>query len=193
MKPLTVDDILDIALYEKRRAELRPRYIELKARRRTRIGDHLTLLWENRDTAWYQVEEMMRIERIVDDAAIRHEIETYNDLVPAAGELKATLLVEYPDAAERSARLRELVGLEDRLALRIGDTHVAPAAFDRRQIDDGKISSVQFVTFALSPDAAAALANGAPVSVEIDHPALHARAVVAPETLAELRADLAAQ
>jgi hypothetical protein len=192
MKPVTIDEILDIARYEKRRPELRPRAIELKARRRTPVGDHLTLLWENRDTAWYQIQEMLRIERIVDEDAIRHEIATYNELVPGDRELKATLLVEFPDPAERARRLRELVGLERHLRLRIGDAHVAHAAFDRRQIDEGKISSVQFVTFTLSPEAAAALAAGAAAVVEVDHPALRASGAIAPATLAELRSDLAA-
>lgn len=193
MKPVTMADVLDIAQYEKQRPALRPRYLEIKARRRSAVGAHLTLLWENRDTAWYQVEEMMRIERIVDDEAIRHELDTYNELVPGPGELKATLLIEYATAAERDVTLRELVGMERHVRLVIGGSHEVAAEFDTRQMSPEKLSSVQFVTFRLSDAPRAALLGGAPAEVVVDHPRHAARAALTPEVLAELRADLAAE
>ncbi len=192
MNPISLDDILDIAQYEKQRHALRPRYLELKARRRVPVGPHMTLLWENRDTAWYQIEEMMRIERIVEEQAIQHEIDTYNDLVPGDGELKATMLIEVPDVAERDAKLRELVGLERSVHLRIGSDRAVPATFDTRQINAEKLSSVQFVTFHLGSDDRTALLAGAPVEVEVAHPAYRARTALGPELLEELKADLLA-
>lgn len=193
MKPVSIDDILDIAQYEKERPSLRPRFLEIKARRRSAVGPSMTLLWENRDTAWYQIEEMMRIERIVDEQAIRHEIDTYNDLVPGPGELKATMLLEFPDPAERDARLRALLGLEEHLRLLIDGRHPAAATFDTRQMSAEKLSSVQFVTFRLSDAARAALLAGASAEVVVTHPAYAARAVLGADVLAELKADLLAE
>jgi hypothetical protein len=192
MKPVTMADVLDIAQYEKQRPALRPRYLAIKTRRRSGVGPHMTLLWENRDTAWYQIEEMMRIERIVDEEAIRHEIDTYNELVPGPGELKATMLLEFPDVAERDARLRALVGMEHHVVLAIGGGHAAPAAFDTRQMSPEKLSAVQFVTFRPSDAARAALLAGAPVSVVVSHPAYSATAPLTAEVVAELRTDLLA-
>jgi hypothetical protein len=193
VKPVTMADVLDIAQYEKQRAALRPRYLEIKARRRSAVGEHMTLLWENRDTAWYQIEEMMRIERIVDEQAIRHEIDTYNDLVPGPGELKATMLLEFPEPGERDARLRALVGLEKHLGLLIDGRHPAAATFDTRQMSTEKLSSVQFVTFRLSDAARAALLAGASAEVVVTHAACAARAPLGAAVLEELKADLLAE
>jgi hypothetical protein len=192
MKPVSMDDVLDIAQYERQRATLRPRYLEIKERRRSPVGAHVTLLWENCDTAWYQIEEMMRIERIVEERAIRHEVDTYNELVPGPGELKATMLIEFPDQAERDARLRALVGLEDHVRLVLGGDLAVPATFDERQMSPERLSSVQFVTFRLGRDATALLLAGATVEVVVTHPAYGARATLAPAAVAELRADLLA-
>ena len=193
MKPVSLADILDIAQYEKQRHGLRPRYLDLKARRRVSVGPHMTLLWENRATAWYQIEEMMRIERIVDEQAIQREIDTYNDLVPGDGELKATILIEFPEVVERDAKLRELVGLERSVHLRVSGVHEVPAAFDTRQMSTEKLSSVHFVTFRLGDAARAALLAGAPAEVVVTHPAYRARTVLGPEVLAELVSDLQSQ
>jgi hypothetical protein len=89
----------------------------LKDRRRVRVGEHLTFLFENRETVRYQIQEMMRIERIVDLPAIRHEVESYNELIPPAGGLSACLLIEYAAAEERDEKLRELLGLEEHVWL----------------------------------------------------------------------------
>src|SRR6267154_6226821 len=96
-------DILPLADYERVRAILRPLFIHEKERRRLEVGSHLTCIFENAQTGWYQIEEMIRSEKMTDGVAIQHEIDTYNELIPALGELVATLLIEYAEAAEREA------------------------------------------------------------------------------------------
>ena len=109
MRPIQLSEIKNIAEYEIEREALRPRMIALKDRRRIAVGDHLTLLFENRETVRYQIQEMMRIERMVKPEEIRHEVETYNELIPPPGGLSASLLIEYATAGERDVKLRELV------------------------------------------------------------------------------------
>src|SRR4029077_13698028 len=130
-------DILALADYERVRAILRPLFIHEKERRRLAVGSHLTFIFENTQTERYQVEEMIRSEKMTDGAAIQHEIDTYNELIPGPGELLATLLIEYPDAGEREAALRRLVGLERHLWLVAGAKKI-PASFDDRQMSTEK-------------------------------------------------------
>ena len=193
MQPLAVNEILDIHEYEKSRAEIRGRFLALKERRRTLVGPHMTLLWENRETARYQVQEMMRIERIADADAIRHEVETYNELVPAAGQLKATLLIEYTDVAERDRALRALLGLERHVSLVVSGCEPVPAEVDTRQMSPERLSSVQFLTFTLPPTVRDALLAGRPAEVVVDHPAYRFAGAVGLATLAELQSDLRAE
>ncbi len=101
MRPVTVAEIKNLAAYELEREHWRPWVMALKEKRRVRVGDHLTFLFENHETVRYQIQEMIRIERIVKPAEIAHEVETYNELIPGAGELSATLLIEYETPAER--------------------------------------------------------------------------------------------
>ncbi len=115
MRPIAVSEIKNLVEYELERETWRPQVMALKDRRRIRVGDHLTFLFENRDTVRYQIQEMLRIERIVKPAEVAHEVETYNELIPAAGELSACLLIEYESPEERDIRLRELLGLEDHI------------------------------------------------------------------------------
>jgi hypothetical protein len=193
VKPLAIDEILDINDYERDRPELRERVLALKARRRTLVGPHMTLLWENRETARYQVQEMMRIERIQDVDAVRHEVETYNELVPTACQLKATLLIEYEDGAERDRALRALLGLETHVSLAISGCAPTRAEFDTRQMSRERLSSVQFLTFDLPPGARDALLQGRAAEIVVDHPAYRATAAIGLVTLAELQADLLAE
>src|SRR5260370_1251952 len=192
MKKITIDDMLPLADYERVRAILRPLFIHEKERRRLRLGSHLTFVFENAQTAWYQVEEMIRTEKMTDHAAIQHEIDTYNELVPAPGELVATLLIEYAEAAEREAALRRLVGLERHLWLTLGAKKI-PASFDDRQMSSEKISAVQFVRFPLEGIGGAELlelARKGEAAIVADHPGLAARGAIRGLVASSLAEDL---
>lgn len=187
MKPVTLKELLPFDQYDLMRPLLRPLFIAEKARRRLALGPHLTFLFENLQTVWYQIQEMVRTERITDEAAIRHEIDTYNELLPRPGELSATMLVEYPDVNQRDAALRELLGLEQHVWIRL-DSRRERARFDLRQIATDRVSAVQFVRFPLGGLEAReflALAQAGKVAVEADHPKLAARAEIS-GPLAEL-------
>src|SRR5581483_6765571 len=174
MKPVTLKEILPLDQYEIMRPLLRPLFIAEKNRRRLGVGDHVTLLFENAQTVWYQIQEMVRTERI------SAEIDTYNELLPRPGELSATRLIEYDDATERAAALRALVGIERHVWICLGDRR-EPARFDLRQMATDQVSSVQFVRFPLGGLEAGelvALARAGRVAIEIDHPRLSARAAV---------------
>jgi hypothetical protein len=193
MKPVTLMEILPFEQYEILRPRLRPLFLAEKNRRRLEVGDHLTILFENGPTVWYQVEEMIRTERISDEAAIRHEIDTYNELLPRPGELTATLLLQYPDWAQRDTAVRELLGFERHVWICINDRR-EPARFDLRQMSAERVSAVQFVRFPLAGlDAAEflALANAGKVAIEVDHPKMQARAAIAGALAEALSEDFA--
>ena len=192
MKKIAFDEILSLADYERVRARLRPLFIHEKERRRLHLGSHLTFIFENAQTEWYQIEEMIRSEKMTERAAIQHEIDTYNELIPGGGELVATLLIEYPEEEERDAALTRLAGLESHLWLRIGAKKIA-ARFDERQVSEEKVSAVQFVRFAIEGIDAAGfleLAGKGEVAVEADHPSLAARGEIRGLLAASLAEDL---
>ena len=192
MKKISPDEILVLADYERVRERLRPLFIHEKERRRLHLGSHLTFIFENAQTAWYQIEEMIRTEKMTGRDAIQHEIDTYNELIPAAHELAATLLIEYAEPRERDAALARLVGLERHLWLKIGEKKIA-ARFDDRQISDERISAVQFVRFSLEGVDAGRLlelAGKREVAVEADHPSLAARGEISGLLAASLAEDL---
>jgi hypothetical protein len=186
MKPVELSEIKNIADYELERETLRPQMLALKDRRRIRVGDHLTFLFENRDTVRYQIQEMMRIERIVKPADIAHELETYNELIPAQGELSASLLIEYETPAERAVHLKQLLGLDQHVWIEVGGERTR-AVFDSRQIGDTRLSSVQYVKFPLTPKQMAAWDQG--VKIVVDHPAYQAERVLTSAERDELKAD----
>jgi hypothetical protein len=188
MRAVEFSDIKNIAEYEMEREHWRPLVIALKDRRRIRVGDHITLLFENRDTVRYQIQEMMRIERIVKRTDIEHELETYNELIPGPDQLSASLLIEYVSSEERDVRLRELLGLEHHVWLQVnGAPPRVLGRFDTRQIATDRLSSVQYVKFFLSPEQARSFREGARVIV--DHPRYQAERVLTAEELAELAQD----
>jgi hypothetical protein len=187
MKPVELSEIANIADYELERTTLRPRMMALKDRRRVRVGEHLTFLFENRETVRYQIQEMMRIERIVDLAAIRHEVETYNELIPPPGGLSACLLIEYASAEERDEKLRELLGLEDHVFLAVADLAPSKAVFDVRQIASERISAVQYIRFDLTPEQRARWGEG--VRVVVDHPGYRAETPLTADQSAEIERD----
>jgi hypothetical protein len=135
----------------------------------------------------YQIQEMMRIERIVEPQAIRHELDTYNELIPLAGGLSATLLIEYAMPEERDIRLRELLGLEDHVWIRIAHLPPVRACCDTRQISTNRLSSVQYVKFPLTAAERARWNEG--VRIVVDHPKYQAETALSSEQRDELAAD----
>ncbi|HYC57662.1 MAG TPA: DUF3501 family protein [Candidatus Binatia bacterium] len=190
MRPIQPSEIKANADYERVRDQVRQRILPIKAARRVQVGQEMTLLFENHDTMLYQVQEMVRVEQITDLEAIKHEIETYNELVPGEGELSATLLLEYPDAEVRARRLRELVGIEKHVSMEIGGAGVFPAIFDMRQMDDRKVSSVHYVKFRIGDAGAGAVRDGAAMEIIVDHPSMQVRARLTDAQRAALREDL---
>jgi len=192
VKPVTLKEILPFEQYETLRPLLRPLFIAEKDRRRLALTDHMTLLFENVQTVWYQVEEMLRTERISAEAAVRHEIDTYNELLPRPGELSATMLIEYGDAAQRETALRELVGLERHLWIKVDQRREA-VRFDERQISSDRVSAVQFVRFPLGGlDSAEfiSLAKAEKLAIEVDHPRMQGRTFIAGMLAQALAQDL---
>jgi hypothetical protein len=190
MKKVDISEIKNIAAYEVERERFRPQVLAMKDRRRVRLGDHLTFLFENRDTVRYQVQEMMRIERIVKEHDIAHEVKTYNELIPEPGELSASLLIEYETPEERNVKLRDLLGLEQHLWFYVnGAPGRSRALFDMRQIATERISSVQYVKFQLTPAQMKAWPSGA--KLVSDHPKYLAERELTQQELKELAADFA--
>jgi Protein of unknown function (DUF3501) len=191
VKPLTPLEVLPVTTYDRVRPLLRPLCMAEKARRRLAVGQHLTLMFENRQTLWYQIQEVLRAERIFEDAAINHEVETYNELIPRPGELFATLLIEYADSAERDLELARLVGLERHLWMVLDGRRVG-ARFDDRQMSPDQISAVQFIAFPLGVAAERfeELAAAGKVAIEVDHPHLSVRTPIEGPLAAALTGDL---
>jgi hypothetical protein len=196
MKRISPQDVLAFEQWVQVRKILRPLFIHEKDRRRLSVGSHLTFLFENTRTLWYQIEEMLRTERISDSAAAQHELDTYNELIPEAGELPATLLIEFPDARERDLALRRLPGLERHVWLRLGDEKVG-VKFDERQMSPEQISAVQFVRFPVGIDidaeAFVKLADANQLAIVVDHPSLAAEAPISGALALALAEDLRAE
>lgn len=192
MKPIATDEILNLYEYEKVRDARRRAVIELKRRRRVSVGRHLSFVFENRETVWFQIQEMCRAERIVDEAKIADEIEVYNTLLPERGELAATMLIEVTAASLIQPVLDALMGIDTgpHVWLEVGP-HRIPGVFEAGHSDDerGKISAVHFVRFALPP-AARRLFREAEVAVVVDHPNERGRTALSAETKASLAPDL---
>lgn len=186
MRPVDRSELLDYVTYGERRGEIRAAAMEAKRRRRVHVGAHLTLLFENRETVRYQVLEMMRTEQIVREADIAHELQTYNELLGGPGELGCTLLIEIEDAAARPVKLAAWRGLPGHLYARLPDGTKVPAAFDERQMDERRLSAVQFIRFPVGAQA--------PVAVGVDLPGapdLQGEAALSDEQRAALQEDLA--
>jgi hypothetical protein len=191
VKPITPLEVLPVTSYDRVRPVLRPLCIAEKARRRLAVGPHLTLMFENRQTIWYQIQEILRTERIFEDAAINAEVETYNELLPRPGELSATLLIEYAEPIERDAELARLVGLERHLWMVLDGRRIG-ARFDERQMSPDRISAVQFIAFPLGADADrfGELASAGKVAIEVDHPHLSLRVPIEGPLATALADDL---
>jgi|SRR3954471_16080810 len=186
------ESLLPLETYARERNALRARVIEHKKRRTVRLGDHVTLLFEDELTVRYQVQEMLRIERIFEEEGIQHELDVYNPLVPDGTNWKATMLIEYPDAEERKRMLAELRGIERRVWIEVEGCGRAAAIADEdlERENQEKTSSVHFLRFELEAPMRAALARGAGLTVGVEHPRYQASTVLAPEARAALCADL---
>ena len=191
MNKVALSEILDIAQYEKARDEFRRRIIRLKKNRRLPVGPMVTFVFENHDTILFQIQEMMRAERIVDDDAIRHEIDTYNQLLPDENELAATMLIELPDAAQIREEITKFHGVNTGEAtyVRVDDERM-PGVFDAGQSDDRRISAVQYVRFRFSDAQREAFVTGAnPARLVIDHPNYRYEALTSGAVREELAKD----
>lgn len=187
-----LDELLDIAKYEAVRGEVRGRVMALKELRRVFVGNHFNFLFENHATVLYQIQEMMRVERIVDEKAIRHELETYNALIPIEGGLFATLMLEYADAGERAVHLPKLLGIENHVSLTVGDLEPLRAVFNAAQIGEARISSVQYLRFPLAEAQRAGWLEAArqgSLKLTVDHPHYSAETVLSPAVAQALAED----
>jgi hypothetical protein len=193
MRPIAADEVLNLYEYEKVRDARRRALIALKAERRVGVGRYLSFVFENRDTVWFQIQEMIRAERIVDDARVAEEVAVYNTLLPRPGELAATMFIEIAESARIKPVLDALQGIDtgDHVRLEVGP-HAVPGVFEAGHSDEekGKLSAVHFVRFALPP-AARRLFAQAEVALVVDHPADRGRTVLSPATRRSLAGDLA--
>jgi hypothetical protein len=189
VKPIELTDILDLVQYEKQRKAVRAEMMALKALRRLPLNDFLTLLFETRRLVWYQIQEMARAERMVDDSAILGEIGAYAPLIPGVNEWKATLYIEIPDEARLKQMLPRLPGVEHSVYARCGESEVGAEGEEGRSRED-YTSTVHYLGMRLTPEFVEALRSGAPLAFGVRHP--HATAeVAAPESLRkELLSDL---
>jgi hypothetical protein len=194
MQKLNPGDLLSLERYSRERSEFRARVIEHKKNRRVAVGPNVTWMFEDRLTVQYQVQEMLRTERIFEAEGIADELAAYNPLVPDGRNWKATLLIEFPDPELRKVALEKLRGVEDRCWVQAGDLPriFAIADEDLERENETKTSAVHFLRFELGEADAATLKGGAALSVGIDHPEYsHALAPVTENIRASLVADLA--
>jgi len=171
-KHLTQDDLLPLEQYAKERSDFRARVMEHKKHRTVHLGDHATLYFEDRLTIQYQIQEMLRVEKIFEPEGIQEELASYNPLIPDGANLKATFMIEYPDVEERKRQLAKLVGIEDKVWLRIdGFDPVYPIADEDLERDTGdKTSSVHFLRFEFSEQMCSAAKEGAGLAAGVEHP-----------------------
>lgn len=172
MNKLTVGDLYSLERYARERQAFRARVLEHKRNRQIGVGAHVTWLFEDRLTMQYQVQEMLRAERIFEPEGIAEELESYNPMIPDGSNWKVTLLIEYPNESERREKLTQLKGIEDRCWVQVlGHERVfAIADEDLERENDEKTSAVHFLRFELAAPMVSALRGGAQLAVGIDHP-----------------------
>jgi hypothetical protein len=171
MEKLSRDDLYSLEKYAELRPEFRAQVMAHKKHRKLPIGPNATLYFEDRLTMQYQVQEMLRVERIFEAAGIQEELDAYNPLIPDGSNWKATFMMEYSDPNERAARLAELIGIEDKVWVQVTDFDrvYALADEDLEREDEEKTSSVHFLRFELTPEMVTAVKAGASVSAGIEH------------------------
>lgn len=189
---ITRNSLLTLEAYSKIRASSKPAAIAHRRLRSVRLGENVTLQFEDEQTIRRQIQEMLHIEKIFDEEGIQSEIDTYAPLIPDGSNWKATVLIEYPDVHERKRELARLIGIEDRLFVEV-EGHPRSYAIADEDLDrenEEKTSAVHFVRFEFSPAARLAVRAGASVKIGCDHTHYPAHVVIAPETLASLAGDL---
>jgi hypothetical protein len=190
MKPVELGEIVGLGEYEALRGRFRARVIEEKLRRRVTLGDRASCVFENHDTVLWQIQEMLRTERITKKSSVMHEIETYNELIPDTDDLSATLMIEIEDPAARDAFLGAARGMEAHVHLVVDGERVA-ATWDKSREHPDHLSAVMYLKFPLGPARAAKVrAKLAKLTLAVDHPAYTARAELPAALVASLAEDL---
>lgn len=189
---ITADNLMTLEAYSKYRKENKPAIMAHRRLRSVRLGEHINVQFESETSIRYQIQEMLRIEKIFEEEGINQEIEAYAPLVPDGSNWKATVMLEYPDVNERKRELARLIGVEDRLFVEVeGHPRVyAIADEDMARENDEKTSAVHFVRFELSPAMCAAVKAGAGVKLGCDHTNYPAHVAIPAESLASLASDL---
>jgi hypothetical protein len=191
---IRLGDVINFFEYEKVREDRRRRVIALKQKRRLEVGSYLSFVFENRETLLFQIQEMCRAERIIEDAKVQEEIDVYSALLPAPGELSATMFIEIADKDDIKPVLDRFMGIDTgrHVWFHIGRELVVPGSFEAGHSDEekGKLAAVHFVRFVFSPPAVDAFRES-DVDLVVDHPATRARTRLSPEAKAELLTDLA--
>ena len=172
MPHITADSLMTLEAYARARQAFRAKVIAHKKQRTVHLGDHVTLIFEDELTIRYQVQEMLRVERIFEEEGIRDELASYNPLVPDGSNWKATLLIEYPDVDERRTMLARLKGIEDKVWVQVAGCErvYAIADEDLERENAEKTSAVHFLRFELAPPMISALADSAALAIGVDHP-----------------------
>ncbi len=192
MEKLKHSDLYTLEEYDEKRGEMRSQVIKHKMPRTVHIGEHLGLYFEDRRTMHYQIQEILRAEKIFSFDDIAEELATYNPLIPDGSNWKATMMIEYKDPEERTKRLQELIGIECELYIKIGDLEkiypIANEDLDRETTD--KTSAVHFLRFELTSEMVKVVKAGADILFVVEHPHYRARSTASPETRASLVNDL---
>jgi Protein of unknown function (DUF3501) len=191
MQKITLDEIVGLERYERIRPEFRRRIIDLKKNRRVTVGDRVTFVFENHDTVLFQIQEIVRAERIIDLDKIRFEVDTFNELIPAEGELSATMLIEITQPEQIRPELVRLIGIDQAVWLQIGSRFRIVAVFEPGRSKEDNLSAVQYVRFPLSPEARTAFRDERQDALlVIDHPNYQAQTVLSPAVRRSLAADV---
>ena len=193
MAKITRDSLLTLEAYARARNEMRTQLMQHKTIRMVQLGEHVSLIFEDETTMRYQIQEMLRAEKIFEEADIQGELDAYNPLIPDGSNWKATMMIQYPDEAERRQRLTELKTIEDHVWIQVAghDRVYAIADEDMQRTNEEKTSAVHFLRFELNPPMLTAAKSGAVILMGIDLPAYTVEALeIKPETRASLAEDL---
>jgi uncharacterized protein (UPF0276 family) len=192
MEPLTRADLMSLEEYASKRIAFREQVMQHKLERRVLIGDHATLHFEDRMIMQYQVQEMLRLERIFEADLIQEELDVYNALIPNGSNWKATFMIEFPDVDQRKVELARLIGIEEKTWMQVGDhAKVYPIANeDLERSTEDKTSSVHFMRWELTPEMVKDAKEGAAIKAGIDHPNYNVSVTLNEAQRASLAGDL---